>query len=205
MLIHCGSISCLETLSSCLHLALDVTLCGDIDSFSSSTWISHWSKMRSTFYQHFLQELVGSRGMVKDPTVLGSYVSRSLCSASPKSLPRSWSNFLSVQKGFLPCSSKHRGSWNWGRKSLALPLEPAAACIWISPLQELQFLIQTRMTWQQEQTSSFSPLLLLRNNYLTVGCIFQKNTYIHHEADTQHGKFSLVNLIKLETNEYVML
>lgn len=72
--------------------------------------------MRSTFYQHFLQELVGSRGMVKDPTVLGSYVSRSLCSASPKSLPRSWSNFLSARKGFFTLLLKAQRLLKLGQK-----------------------------------------------------------------------------------------
>lgn len=32
---------------------------------------SHWSKVRSIFFQSFLQELIEGRGMITDPTVLG--------------------------------------------------------------------------------------------------------------------------------------
>lgn len=45
-----------------------------------------------------------------------------------------------------------------------------------------------------------SPSLLLGNDCLSVGYTFKKVFIMR-----QHGKFSLVNLIKLETNEYVML
>lgn len=55
-------------------------------------------------------------------------------------------------------------------------------------------------TRRREQTSRFRLFPLLGNDCFSAGYIFQ-NIFIMR----QHGKFSLVNLIKLETNEYVML
>lgn len=128
-----------------------------------------------------------------------------LRSASAPSLPRSRREIPSARGAKAPKSGAEQ--LQPSRAPRAVVAAPSTGWrgdlpgVGTSPARELRRLIETRVknttTGANQQVSPFP---LLGNDCFSAGHIFQ-NIFIMR----QHGKFSLVNLIKLETNEYVML
>lgn len=175
--------------------------------------------MGSIFYWWVLQEQVGSRGMVKLPVFRMSHLQEPsvflLCiqqsHSSPFPCPSSPTlSFHPIAAQKLKGNSECEGSE--GTQKWAEQLQPSQVPqAWVTapgngtkrnlPFEGAVAAHRNpckNMTMPANHQISLS--LLLGSGYLLVGYIFQKLFIMR-----QHGKFSLVNLIKLDTNKYVML
>lgn len=138
------------------------------------------------------------------PCIQQPHSSPSPCSSSPTF---SFSPVINQKLEGNPECDGSEGTQKWGRIAAAHP-SPRAWVTAPSTGKRGNLPFEGAMAAHQNACKNMttgakqqvSPFLLLGDVCLSVGYIFKKIFIM-----TQHGKFSLVNLIKLETNEYVML